>query len=89
MRKSNAATTMVEPGRPPTQRASEVEASARAERRDALLRFLANPPRDVAAAASALREAEEQYGDEADRELADFELGQHPLQRAKADPSMG
>jgi hypothetical protein len=89
MRKSGAATTKADPERVPARPASDEEASARAARRDALLRFLADPPRNVADAALALREAEKQYGDETDRELADLEAGQHPLQRPKAEFSTG
>jgi hypothetical protein len=89
MGKSSAATTTVNPGHLPARLASDANAPARAERRNALLRFLADPPRDIAEAARALREAEEQYGDESDRELADLEAGQHPLQRPKTDSSMG
>ncbi len=88
MSKSGAATT-VDSERLPAQPASDREAAARAERRGALLRFLADPPREIAEAALALREAEEQYGDETSRELADLEAGQHPLQRAKAESSTG
>ena len=89
MGKSSAATTTTNPGHLPARLASDVNAPARAERRNALLRFLADPPRDIAEAARALRIAEEQYGDESDRELTDLEAGQHPLQRPKTDSSMG
>ena len=89
MSKSSASTPAVVSGRSPTQQASEIEAPARARRRDALLWFLANPPREVADAARALRDAEKLYGDETERELADLEVGQHPLQRTKAYPPTG
>jgi hypothetical protein len=91
MRKSGAVTTTAERELLPTRRPSDAEgqAAARAERRDALLRFLADPPRHVAEAALTLREAEEQYGNDTDRELADLEVGLHPLQRTKAEPSTG
>jgi hypothetical protein len=89
MSKSGAATTKADPERLPARGASDGEASARAVRRDALLRFLADPPRNVAEAALTLREAEKQYGDETDGELADLEAGQHPLQRSKAEFSTG
>lgn len=62
---------------------------ARAERRSAMLRFFANPPRKIVEAAPALREADELYGDDGDRELADIEAGRHPLQRAKGKSSPG
>ena len=88
MSKSHAATPTTDPGRATAQRAPGSTATGRAERRDALLRFLTNPPREVAEVARALREAEAQYGDDADQELADLEAGQHPLQQAKADSPM-
>ena len=62
MNKIAAATVPTEPERLPARRASDVGEPARAERRDALLRFLADPPPHVAEAALAVREAEEQYG---------------------------
>lgn len=89
MSKSSAVVSMADPRRSSSQRSPDVEAPGRAGRRDALLTFLANPPREIAEAARALREAEEQYGDDADQELADLEAEQHPLQRAKASSSMG
>ena len=89
MSKGPPATTRAVAERLPARRTLDAEGQARAERRDALLQFLADPPRHVAVAARALRDAEEQYGDESERELADLEAGQHPLQRPKAGFSTG
>jgi len=67
----------------------ELSLEARAQRRETRIRFLADPPRKIVEAARALREADEQYGDEFDRELADLEAGQHPLHRTKTGSSTG
>ena len=80
MRKSNAARA---------DAAAREPDPARAERRSALLRFFADPPRAVAEAALALRAADERYGDDTDAELADLEAGGHPLLRPKTSPSAG
>jgi antirestriction protein ArdC len=60
-----------------------------AERRSALLQFFANPPRELAEAAIALRAADDFYSNDTDRELADIEAGRHPLQQPKAKSSAG
>lgn len=62
---------------------------ARAERRGALLRFFADPPQVIAEAALALRDADNRYGDDTDRELADIDAGLHPLLQPKTSPSAG
>lgn len=85
MTKSSATTNKAQPERLAAQPISDGEGLVRVERRDVLLRFLAEPPRHVVEAAQALREAGEQYGGDIDLELADLEAGQHPLQLAKAD----
>jgi hypothetical protein len=87
MSKSSIAATKADPEHLPARQAAAGDAPARAKRRDALLRFLADPPRDVAEAAIAMRQAAEQYGNDTGRELADLDAGRHPLQRAKAEPS--
>jgi hypothetical protein len=89
MSKSGAATTKADAEHLRAPQASAPATRARAKRRGALLRFLADPPRDVAEAGLTLREAQEQYGDDTDRELADLEGGRHPLQRPKAESSKG
>lgn len=89
MSKRGAASMKVDRELLPAQGTAGADAPARAERRDALLRFLADPPRNIVEAALALRGAEQQYGDDTDLELADLEAGQHPLQLARADFSKG
>lgn len=51
------------------------------ERRPDLVDFLLSTDFSKA---DALIEASELYGDDADRELADIEAGQHPVQRARS-----
>jgi hypothetical protein len=61
---------------------------AYAERQDALVAFLADPPAELLAAADAVGRVREAYGAATARELADIEAGRHPLQkrRVKTDP---
>ena len=59
---------------------------ARAERREKLLQFFADPPAEVLVAAEAVGRAREHYGDDTDRELADLEAGRHMLQSTKTAP---
>lgn len=82
MSKIGVVTSKADPEHLPARRASDAEASERAERRDVLLRFLADPPHHIVEVALALREAEQQYGD-TNMELADLEAGRHPLQHQR------
>lgn len=54
---------------------------ARAERRNELLAFFADPPAEILAAAEAVGRAREHYGEDTERELAELDAGRHVLQR--------